>query len=127
MPQVRARRTLFHLIKYARQFYPSERGDLAIQKNTKYSRLRGEEGVKQRQRIRIRDKHICQRCGIAVRTGEVDHIIPLEQGGTNEDENLHLLCIDCHKKKTATDRGYTLKSGSSVDGLPTDSSHHWNS
>ncbi|WP_232435026.1 HNH endonuclease [Burkholderia ubonensis] len=50
----------------------------------------------------------------------------LEDGGTNDDENMQLLCIDCHKKKTATDRGYVLKSGSSVDGLPMDSSHHWN-
>ncbi|WP_259644826.1 HNH endonuclease [Burkholderia pseudomallei] len=53
--------------------------------------------------------------------------MPLEQGGTNDDDNLHLLCIDCHKKKTATDRRYVLRSGSSVDGLPMDSSHHWNS
>ncbi|WP_198387586.1 HNH endonuclease [Burkholderia ubonensis] len=98
-----------------------------MQKINKYSRLRGEAGVKQRQRIRLRDKYICQKCRIAVRIGEVDHIISLENGGTNDDENMQLLCIDCHKKKTATDRGYVLKSGSSVDGLPMDSSHHWNS
>ncbi|WP_167359309.1 HNH endonuclease [Burkholderia humptydooensis] len=97
-----------------------------MQKNTKHSRLRGDAGVKQRQRIRRRDNYTCQKCGIAVRVGEVDHIISLEQGGTNDDDNLHLLCIDCHKKKTATDRGYVLKSGSSVNGMPTDSSHHWN-
>ncbi|QIX19544.1 HNH endonuclease [Burkholderia multivorans] len=97
-----------------------------MRKSIRYSRLTGETGVKQRRRIRLRDKYVCQKCGIAVRVGEVDHIIPLEQGGTNDDGNLHLLCIDCHRKKTAADRGYVLKSGSSVDGLPTDSHHHWN-
>ncbi|WP_346346978.1 HNH endonuclease signature motif containing protein [Burkholderia cenocepacia] len=97
-----------------------------MQKITKSSRLRGEAGVKQRRRIRVRDKYICQRCGIAVRTGEVDHIVSLEDGGTNDDANMQLLCIDCHKKKTATDRRYVIKSGSSIDGLPMDSSHHWN-
>ncbi|WP_342352390.1 HNH endonuclease signature motif containing protein [Burkholderia aenigmatica] len=100
-----------------------------MQKITKSSRLRGDAGVKQRSRIRLRDNYTCQNpeCGIAVRTGEVDHIISLEDGGTNDDENMQLLCIDCHKKKTATDRRYVLKSGSSADGLPTNSSHHWNS
>ena len=30
---------------------------------------------------------------------EIDHIIPLAAGGSNENTNLQLLCIDCHKDK----------------------------
>jgi 5-methylcytosine-specific restriction protein A len=32
---------------------------------------------------------------------QVDHDVPLEQGGSNEDENLNLLCVECHSAKTA--------------------------
>ena len=33
----------------------------------------------------------------------VDHIRPLELGGSNEDNNLQVLCIPCHKLKTKAD------------------------
>lgn len=32
---------------------------------------------------------------------EVDHIIPVVEGGDNEPENLRVLCIFCHKEETA--------------------------
>jgi hypothetical protein len=35
---------------------------------------------------------------------EVDHVIALHNGGTNEVNNLVALCRDCHGKKTAMDR-----------------------
>jgi 5-methylcytosine-specific restriction endonuclease McrA len=34
---------------------------------------------------------------------EVDHVIALHNGGTNEVGNLVALCRDCHGKKTAMD------------------------
>jgi 5-methylcytosine-specific restriction protein A len=92
----------------------------------RYSRTQGREGVEQRRRIRVRDSYSCRHCSRALRVGEVDHIKPLEHGGTNDDDNLQLLCSICHKIKTAKDRGYVLKSGSSEDGLPTSKLHHWN-
>jgi hypothetical protein len=35
---------------------------------------------------------------------EVDHVIALHNGGSNEVGNLVALCRDCHGKKTAMDR-----------------------
>jgi len=32
---------------------------------------------------------------------EVDHIVPLSQGGPDEWDNLQGLCHDCHAAKTA--------------------------
>lgn len=40
---------------------------------------------------------------------EVDHIVPLSEGGTNDLENLWLLCTTCHKKKTSQERSVRLK------------------
>jgi hypothetical protein len=37
-------------------------------------------------------------------TYEVDHIVPLYKGGTNDWTNLFSLCPNCHRKKTAMDR-----------------------
>lgn len=34
---------------------------------------------------------------------EVDHIIALKDGGTNDVNNLTALCVNCHKKKTMND------------------------
>lgn len=51
-----------------------------------------------------RDKYIannptCKSCGAVGR--EVDHIVPLNQGGDKfDDSNLQTLCRSCHAKKT---------------------------
>ena len=37
-------------------------------------------------------------------TYEIDHIIPLFRGGTNETRNLIALCRNCHGKKTIMER-----------------------
>jgi 5-methylcytosine-specific restriction protein A len=91
-----------------------------------HTRLRGRLGVAQRKRIRERDNYQCVKCRLAVAIGEVDHILSLEDGGTNDDRNMQLLCTKCHIRKTANDRGYKLTTGTSVDGTPTNPNHHWN-
>ncbi len=40
---------------------------------------------------------------------ELDHRIPLSEGGSNDHDNLWLLCIDCHKRKTSAERSARLK------------------
>lgn len=43
-------------------------------------------------------------CGEVVTEYHLDHITPIHQGGTDEDENLQILCIEpCHLKKTKSE------------------------
>ena len=49
-------------------------------------------------------KHVyCEMCGADAT--DVDHIVPLTQGGGNEWTNLQALCKSCHSRKTATQDG----------------------
>jgi 5-methylcytosine-specific restriction endonuclease McrA len=32
---------------------------------------------------------------------DIDHITPLADGGSNDPQNLQILCVPCHKKKTS--------------------------
>lgn len=63
-------------------------------------RIRGAQWQNIKQRVMIRDGFSCQLCGRTGGSLQVDHIIPLEQGGSNNDSNLQVLCVDCHKQKT---------------------------
>ena len=58
-----------------------------------------------RKRIWLRDRGICAECGLpCLGEYEVDHRIPLEQGGTHDDANLAIVHIDCHQAKTKRER-----------------------
>lgn len=57
---------------------------------------------------------------------EVDHKIPLDQGGTDDYSNLQGLCREHHYKKTQQEQGKTYKSKISRSGIPSDPDHHWN-
>ncbi len=45
----------------------------------------------------IDKKNICFACGVDFIT-ERCHILPINHGGTNDVENLHLLCKSCHQE-----------------------------
>jgi len=42
----------------------------------------------------------CAICYLELTKFEIDHIIPLGAGGSNEYDNLQPLCIECHQEKT---------------------------
>lgn len=63
---------------------------------------------KTRFRILRRDHRTCQLCGMP--GNQVDHIIPVSQGGTHEDDNLRVLCYDCHKKKSSEEGNVARKA-----------------
>jgi 5-methylcytosine-specific restriction enzyme A len=93
---------------------------------TRSSDKNGWEAQRTRVRIRERDGYSCRACKRATRVGEIDHVVPIENGGSEQDDNLQLLCTECHRKKTARDRGYVLRDGSDDTGMPKGSDHHWN-
>jgi 5-methylcytosine-specific restriction protein A len=93
-------------------------------------RLRGSAGQRQRKRIMTRDYGLCQACqrrGVLRTAVEVDHIIALMNGGTNDDSNMESLCDDCHVMKTRADKGLSPSASCSEEGIPNDPRHHWNS
>ena len=62
-----------------------------------------------RMKVLHRDNFRCQNidCGKAGRL-EVDHIIPLAQGGREHTSNLQTLCRECHIRKTARENSKPL-------------------
>lgn len=55
-----------------------------------------------RLRILVRDAYTCRACGLVCHSKDahVDHVIPLEEFGTDDDSNLQTLCSSCHGRKT---------------------------
>lgn len=66
-------------------------------------RIRGDRWQKMRQRTLLSGQGACAKCGRVHPSNQVDHIVPLEQGGSNDPANLQVLCVDCHKAKTAAE------------------------
>lgn len=57
-----------------------------------------------------RDGFTCVFCG--AREGlEVDHVLPIAQGGTWTLENAQTLCASCHRQKTIEERRQKRRSG----------------
>lgn len=63
----------------------------------------GRSWRKLKDKILARDNYTCQSCGRVGGRLELDHIINVAQGGTNNQDNLQILCHDCHKQKTQTE------------------------
>jgi 5-methylcytosine-specific restriction protein A len=56
-----------------------------------------------RKQVLIRDNWQCKSCGRVCSEkweAQVDHILPKDGGGSDQLENLQVLCIRCHRKKT---------------------------
>jgi 5-methylcytosine-specific restriction protein A len=68
------------------------------------TRTRGSAWMKIREEVMNRDCGICQTCkrnGNVSAATQVDHIIPLHQGGTDAMDNLEAICTNCHSIKTS--------------------------
>lgn len=48
--------------------------------------------------------HNCAKCQLKLPISyQIDHIVPLYQGGSNDEDNLQALCPTCHSEKTVED------------------------
>jgi 5-methylcytosine-specific restriction protein A len=84
-------------------------------------KVSGHKWQKVRKRIIARERGLCQECkrkGIVSMGTEVDHIKALQHGGTDDDDNLQLLCHDCHADKTAAEDGKRRRLEIGLDGWP---------
>lgn len=64
-------------------------------------RLRGDAWMKVRRRVLVAGSFTCVDCGYVSQSNEIDHQIPLEQGGANDESNLRIRCKACHSAKTS--------------------------
>lgn len=67
---------------------------------------RGSSWMAKRQRVAARHGYRCAKCGAVWVSSRdhIDHIIPREQGGSNDESNLQPLCdAPCHRDKTAAE------------------------
>lgn len=63
-------------------------------------RMRGRAWMRERQTALVAGLYECVDCGMVSASNEVDHEIPLEQGGANHPSNYRIRCIECHRVKT---------------------------
>lgn len=58
---------------------------------------------RKREAVLKRDGYLCQPCkraGRITEATEVDHVVNLAEGGTDDATNLQGICTECHKVKT---------------------------
>lgn len=74
------------------------------------------------------DGHFCRLCGRDEREGnplEIDHILPLSDGGTDHLRNLWLLCRNCNRAKCAQSLEYFLQRRKDLHIHPSEGRVHW--
>lgn len=73
---------------------------------------RGAMTLKRRAKIFLAHNGKCHKCTRSLRPSDdwdVDHVIALECGGSDDDANLAPICCWCHEEKTAEDHGRGAK------------------
>ena len=80
---------------------------------------RNDHKKEDRDAILKRFKNKCNECDEVIDGRfEIDHIKPIAQGGTNDDDNLQVLCRSCHKNKSQIEK----EDGSYIKIIDTESS-----
>lgn len=68
--------------------------------------------------VRLQDQGCCAYCRspeeLSIAVFEIDHIIPVSQGGKTEPQNLCLCCPRCNRYKSAQQRATDPESGERV-------------
>ena len=74
-------------------------------------RTRGRKWM-ERRAAWLREHPMCVMCemqGFVTAAEEVDHIVPLWDGGADDESNYQSLCKPCHSDKTAREAGHRAK------------------
>jgi 5-methylcytosine-specific restriction endonuclease McrA len=66
-------------------------------------RISGSKWMGIHRRVLLAGEFRCVDCGTVGLDNQIDHDIPLEQGGSNDDANLRIRCIPCHAAKTKSE------------------------
>ena len=73
-----------------------------------------EDTRSRREELLARQQRMCKLCGapIALGTFEIDHVIPVAQSFSGQEEELQALCLECHRTKTSLEGNHstTLES-----------------
>lgn len=75
----------FALVYYKGEFKNPETRDFELKPTTITNKIKLERGNK------------CEKCGWKKSNCDVHHIIPKKDGGTNDEDNLIVLCPNCHR------------------------------
>lgn len=88
-----------HLVKRANGTTDKLCFDCASQRSKEKHKIQ-QEAYRKGRKMAQANGNKCQQCGKVCEKSELDchHITPLSLGGTNDDDNLMLLCRECHKK-----------------------------
>ncbi|QOK96571.1 HNH endonuclease [Ralstonia pseudosolanacearum] len=79
------------------------------ERGSRHARGYGADWERTRARILGRSGGLCE-CDECARLGrvrlatEVDHIVPKARGGTDDDDNLQAINVECHRAKTVRER-----------------------
>jgi 5-methylcytosine-specific restriction protein A len=81
-------------------------GRLKASREREQAHYKTDDWRAKRKRILVRDAFTCRACRRVCYGSDanVDHICPLEDGGTDADGNLQTLCRSCHAKKTRSEQ-----------------------
>ena len=94
------------IMKYTEEYIEMRRGMYQIYRTEKTGFKGRKEcrGTQKRRLIKERGMR-CEKCRKTQTYLELDHIIPVSCGGCQvSDDNMQLLCKECHKEKTGFDR-----------------------
>jgi 5-methylcytosine-specific restriction protein A len=104
-------KTVNRFTDWAFNIYPKDTFDLKNDKNNNNSKNNNQNKSNSkrnpltksiRHEVFKRDNYRCVECGATNKDTqlEIDHIIPVSQGGTDELDNLQTLCFTCNRAKT---------------------------